>query len=269
MRSLAEFVMRGPKQAVLAAALLQLFPMLFWLGSAVVGLVVLRRGLNGAAIVVLAALVPAVGWGLAGNLMPLAVLVVTLILAELLGRSHSWIAALMAALPLSVVSGWLVLQTLPQRQELQDAINQMAQTPLADWEFVAMMAGSLMLQQILVLLLSRWWQAQLYNPGGLQQELHQLRLPKPIMVLLVLLLLGCSAQAPAFIALVSMPLIMAAACLVHWLVKQRNLSGGWLVGFYLLLMLLTPIMTPLMITLACVDSLTDLRSKLQNGAGGL
>lgn len=267
MRSLADFVMRGPKQAIFVAALLQLVPLLFWLGSAVVGLVVLRRGLNRSALVVLAALLPTIGWAMMGNLMPLVVLVCTVVLSEVLSRS-AWMTTLLSALPLSLVGGWLTLVTLPQRQEIQEALNQLAGTPMADWEFVAMMASSLMFQQVLVLILSRWWQAQLFNPGGLQQELHQFRLPKPVMLGLVVILLGVGTQYPAFIALIGMPLLMAAACLVHWTIKQRALGGGWLAGFYLLLIFMTALMIPLMITLACVDSVLDLRGKLQNGATG-
>ena len=44
MRALAGFVMRGRREALLVAVVASVVPMFFWVGSAAVGLLTLRRG---------------------------------------------------------------------------------------------------------------------------------------------------------------------------------------------------------------------------------
>ena len=51
MRGLAEFVMTGRKQAIIAAGLLGLIPLINLLSPAVVGIVMLRKGLQEATFV--------------------------------------------------------------------------------------------------------------------------------------------------------------------------------------------------------------------------
>ena len=46
MRALAQFVMRGPLQAGGVAAVTTAIPLLFWIGAAVIGLVILRLGIS-------------------------------------------------------------------------------------------------------------------------------------------------------------------------------------------------------------------------------
>jgi len=46
---------------------------------------------------------------------------------------------------------------------------------------------------ICLLMLARWWQAVLYNPGGFQQEFHQFKLQPAIAMMLMVLFLAASA----------------------------------------------------------------------------
>ena len=51
MRGLAEFVMKGRKQAIMAVMLLGLVPLVYYLSPAIVGLIMLRKGWRDAAFV--------------------------------------------------------------------------------------------------------------------------------------------------------------------------------------------------------------------------
>ena len=59
MRALAQYVMRGPLQAGGVAAVTTAVPLLFWIGAAVTGLVVLRLGIRQGLNIGLWALIPA------------------------------------------------------------------------------------------------------------------------------------------------------------------------------------------------------------------
>ena len=67
MRALAQFVMRGPLQAGGVAAVASAIPLLFWIGAAVIGLVILRLGIGQGLQIGLWALLPALGWSWFGQ----------------------------------------------------------------------------------------------------------------------------------------------------------------------------------------------------------
>ena len=62
MRALAEFLMRGPKQAVIVAVIAAALPLMFWLSAAVLTLVTLRKGVGEGVNVLVWALLPAIAW---------------------------------------------------------------------------------------------------------------------------------------------------------------------------------------------------------------
>jgi hypothetical protein len=90
MRGLAEFVMKGRKQAIMAVLLLGLIPIVNFLSPVVVGLVVLRKGLSEATQVLVWAILPIGGWAIAGDPVPMIMLLGITGLAGLLRASESW-----------------------------------------------------------------------------------------------------------------------------------------------------------------------------------
>jgi len=74
MRGLAEFVMKGRKQAIMAVLLLGLIPIVNFLSPVVIGLVVLRKGVIEATQVLVWAIFPIGGWAIAGDPVPLIML---------------------------------------------------------------------------------------------------------------------------------------------------------------------------------------------------
>ena len=117
---------------------------------------------------------------------------------------------------------------------------------------------------VLALMLGRYWQAALYNPGGFGREFQAVRIPRlPALVLLACMVFGPSfGSAVALLTpLCSVPLMFAGIALLHGLVAQKRLARFWLVGLYVTLVLFMQLIYPLLVVLAIVDSLIDFRAR--------
>jgi hypothetical protein len=133
-----------------------------------------------------------------------------------------------------------------------------------------LLAALLQIVSLLSLMLGRYWQALLYNPGGFGREFRALRLPlAPAMLLLVGMLLGpnLGPQMAMLTPLCSVPLVFAAIALLHGLVAQGRLAKFWLVGLYITLLLFMQLTYPLLVVLAIVDSLFDFRGRFERKQG--
>ncbi|WP_017937100.1 hypothetical protein [Zestomonas thermotolerans] len=291
MRALAEFIMRGRMQATLVVVGSAALPLLFWLSAAAGSLVLLRRGLNDALSVVLWAMLPAVGWWYFGEPRTLLVLLGTLALALLLRASGSWARVTVASVALGVVYGLTLgsafrepIETLATElqklmpQMLGDLHQQMGEGERARLNallapvLTGLMAGLLQAASLLCLMLGRYWQAVLYNPGGFGREFRALRLPPALALpLLAGMLLGpnLGVQAAMLTPLCSVPLAFAGLALIHGLVAQGRLGRFWLVGLYVTLVLFMQLTYPLLVVFALVDSLIDFRGRpaRNDGAG--
>lgn len=288
MRALADFIMRGRTQAILVVAGGALLPMLFWLSAAAGSLVLLRRGLNDALGILVWALLPAIGWWWFGEPRTLLVLLGTLCLALVLRASVSWVKVLLASVPLGVVFGLVLGSQFAEQIEAVAAELQklMPQVIGSGWEqlsaaeqaqvlglivpvLTGLMAALLQIVTLLCLLLGRYWQAALYNPGGFGEEFRALRLPLWMTVPLVAgMLLGPSLGLPMLAPLCSVPLVFAGIALVHGLVAAQRLGRFWLVGLYVTLVLFMQLVYPLLMVLAIVDSLFDFRGRVPRKGSG-
>jgi hypothetical protein len=281
MRALADFIMRGRTQAILVVAGGALLPMLFWLSAAAGSLVLLRRGLNDALGILVWALLPALGWWWFGEPRTLLVIVGALALAQVLRASVSWVKVLLVSVLVGVVYG-LVLGNLfagPIQAVAEELQKLMPQVIGSGWEqlsaddqgrvlalvvpvLTGLMAALLQIVTLLCLVLGRYWQAALYNPGGFGEEFRALRLPLWLAALLVAgMLLGPSLGLPMLAPLCSVPLVFAGVALVHGLVAAGRLGRFWLVGLYVTLLLFMQLVYPLLMVLAVVDSLFDFRGR--------
>ena len=121
-----------------------------------------------------------------------------------------------------------------------------------------------MLMAVFLLILARWWQALMYNPGGFQKEFHEFRLQPSVAMLLVGLFLLASLGGTVltgWILYFVIPLAIAGVALVHGLVGIKRLSRLFLVAFYLLL--LSPLAVQLLSVAALLDSFYDFRRRIQ------
>ncbi|MFJ2984622.1 MULTISPECIES: hypothetical protein [unclassified Pseudomonas] len=274
MRALADFIMRGRVQATLVVVVSAVLPLLFWLSAAAGSLVLLRRGFKDASLIIAIGLVPALVIWSFGDPSTLLVLLGTLGLAALLRAGHSWSRVLLSSVVLGLVYS-LILDTVLREtfevlaKALSEALPQVEGKPVIPGELigpvlVASTAVMLQLFSVLALMLARYWQAALYNPGGFGREFRALKLPRAVMLALVAAMVLGPFIGPQFIVLASassLVLVLAGIALMHGLVAQGRLAGFWLVGMYVTLPLIMQLIYPLLVVLAIVDSLIDFRGR--------
>ncbi|MDA0426803.1 hypothetical protein [Stutzerimonas frequens] len=291
MRALAEFIMRGRMQAIFVVAGAAALPMLFWLSAAAGSLVLLRRGLNDALSVLVWAVIPALVWWYFGDPRTLLVLLGTLGLALVLRGQASWVRVMLSSVGLGLLYVWALGAVFAEpiaalagelQKVLPDALSgayeQLSVEERGRFEallipvLTGLLAALLQIVTLLSLMLGRYWQAALYNPGGFGSEFRALRFPPLLATLLLLgMLLGpnLGAQLAVLAPLCSVPLVFAGLALMHGLVAQGRLPRFWLVGLYVTLVLFMQLVYPLLAVLAIVDSLFDFRGRAagKNGAG--
>lgn len=286
MRALAEFTMRGRTQALLVTAISAGTLLFFWIGAAILALVTLRKGVSEGLIILLWAVLPAVAvlW-FGGDVAPLAALVAVWVAASVLRLTVAWPWALIAVVACALMLGAILLWLAPgYLDQLHNMLAQFVQHVRKDLPpgkasvpmavpSVVQLAGMLAFMNAVsvffCLVLGRWCQAMLYNPGGFREEFHRLRLPRVIAVGLLAVVAASLTQGVdgAFWAWTcSVPLVVAGAALVHGMVGLRKLGRGWLVAFYALLVLFNPV-KELLALAAVADSFTDFRgrTKAPNG----
>ena len=119
----------------------------------------------------------------------------------------------------------------------------------------------LVIRLITVVLIGRWWQSKLFNPGAFRKEFYDLHLPRVLLYLallgLALLLLGDATRLmpvrDVLWLLVIMYLFQGIAS-VHRLVRGRELSSAWLVAMYSFLVILFPHMIVFVACIGMADS---------------
>lgn len=287
MRPIADFIMRGRMQATLVVAISAVMPLLFWLGAAAGSLVLLRRGFQDAKSVLALGLLPALAWWLLGSdhdPRALLVLLGSATLAQVLRSSESWIRVLLVSIALGLVYA-VVLGAVfrPHIEVMSQGLSKVLPMALGDFYqqmpveerarldalmpllLTGMIAAMLQIVSLSCLILGRYWQAMLYNPGGFGREFRTVRIPRG----LALMLLACMVVGPnignqlaMLTPLCSVPLAFAGLALIHALVAEKHLARFWLVGLYVTLLVLINLIYPLLVVLAIVDSLIDFRGRL-------
>ncbi|HEF4760273.1 TPA: hypothetical protein SAN82_002710 [Pseudomonas putida] len=285
MRALAEFIMRGRMQATLVVAGCAALPLLYWLGAAAGCLVLLRRGLRDALGVLALGMLPALIWWLySDDPRALLVLLGSASLALVLRASESWNRVLLVSIAMGVVFS-VVLGTAfgPQIEMLAQALIKVMPSLLGEVYqkmsvdeqarfasliapiLTGLIAALLQIVSVLSLIVGRYWQALLYNPGGFGREFRAVRIPLgPAMLLLAGMVVtpNLGVQMSMLVPLCSVPLVFAGLALIHGLVAQKRLARFWLVGLYVTLLLFMQLIYPLLVVLAIVDSLIDFRGRL-------
>lgn len=293
MREFARFIMRGRLYAIAIAgafgALAVALPPLSLFSGAAVGLVTLRHGMKeGLTVTAGAALVVAVIFlAIAGRADLSFLLILGLWLPNALGcwvlritQSQAWTLLVvggfaaffvvsMHILTGDVIAWWQqwIEQTITQANIEGVTVEQISQEgALALMNgLVAMFFG---LNLMLTILLARWWQALLYNPGGFSKEFRSLHLPRSLTYLVILLsalvLTGVldgrgHVLTDLFIVAVMIYLFQGLAAM-HGMAALRGLSSWWLLPLYIGLFVLPPHFIIGLAMVGVVDSLMNLRS---------
>ncbi|MFT7185503.1 MAG: hypothetical protein ACI84K_000883 [Pseudohongiellaceae bacterium] len=282
MHELVKYVMRGPKQAILLASISVMLPMMFWFGAATIALITLRQGLSQGLVVFIWTIIPALGWWF-GLQDPgaLIVLISTFAMAAVLRYTVSWQSTLVTGGVISLVTGLLAPYIMP---EMIDMLVEMGKVMLQDLAksapeeyntildnafrtlMIASFAASFYGMAVGSVFLARSWQARLFNPGGWQEEFHQMRLSPRFVLGVVGAVIFASAiniEPVLVLMIATVPFIVCGLALVHGVVGKRKLGGQWIFGLYASVFILFPTVLILLVVLALLDSLVNFRSRVQ------
>jgi hypothetical protein len=288
MRGLAEFIMRGRWQA-LAVAVLGSGSLLFgWISAAAIALVTLRKGTASGGWLVLWAMLPAaIVAAMSGDMGSVMLLLVAFCLSVILRETVSLSLALIASVPLAMLGGLALIalngpfledlvatfnQALRQLEQdmTSDQQGELAFTSLAVPQVGALLAIGNTVVAVLAVLLGRYWQALLYNPGGFGKEFRALRLPQGAVVSLVALGTVLWLQGDewrVWSAVAVMPLTVVGFALVHAYAAHTDKGVTWLTLMYTLWIVLDPIKW-VWLGFVMADVFVDFRARWQNTSGG-
>ena len=288
MRGLAEFIMRGRWQA-LAVAVLGSGSLLFgWISAAAIALVTLRKGTASGGWLVLWAMLPAaIVAAMSGDMGSVMLLLVAFCLSVILRETVSLSLALIASVPLAMLGGLALIalngpfledlvatfnEALRQLEQdtTSDQQGELAFTSLAVPQVGALLAIGNTVVAVLAVLLGRYWQALLYNPGGFGQEFRALRLPQGAVVSLVALGTVLWLQGDewrVWSAVAVMPLTVVGFALVHAYAAHTDKGVTWLTLMYTLWIVLDPIKW-VWLGFVMADVFVDFRARWQNTSGG-
>lgn len=296
---MANFIMSGPWQAlgfvVLIASLSSFIPLVGILDNAAIGLITLRLGwryglriaFGAAVIIALLAWLLTQQLGLSGfgaNVLEWGFIIV---LAMLLTITASWRYVLYSVYGLAAFSVIVFHLLVPDAalfwQSTLNAVSNLTQLqqqfpelavntliPQVAPYMTGAFAAALGLIVTLSLMLARHWQAQLYNVGGFQEEIRQLRLGKaPALGLLVLIIINLFRPSPLLVDLLTIGaslFFFQGIALVHGLRLNLGLQPAWLLLLYIPLLILPVHMALLLTAFGVIDSFADFRSTITQKA---
>lgn len=273
MQAIAEFAMRSRTHAIGTSLIAGVLPLLGWLSLVIVALVCLRQGVMAGSIILLWTMLPfSVQTYMVGDPTLLSLIGIFFV-AGLLRATISWEIALLFTVVYSVFAAlifeWLLLEKFMSIYSIYLDRLQLPEA-LTATELERVVSNSVMILVaygvIAMLLLARWCQSALYNPGGFRKEFHHIRLSPAAGGILLVALIVCYSLEELFgrwLPVLTVPLVIVALGLVHWLIAARQLSRRWVVGFYMTVLLFGQFAYPFLISLGLIDSAVNLRNRLQ------
>lgn len=291
MQALASLIMRGTASAAGIAGLFGLaglfLPPAWLVSGAAVSLYTLRRGPGpGLQVLALATLICgavaeiALGFGAQVLLLGLVIWLPMWLAAQVLRRSSDQGIALSAiggVAALYVMGTYLIVPDpavwwTRQLEIFRAALVEQGSGALLEnanlvelgSRMTAAVGLYIVYSMMLMLLLSRWWQSQLYNVGAFRKEFHVLALPNRLrygvlaLALVVLIASYAGPGQPVFQDLLRIAILMYAVqglAVVHFHATERAVAGVWLVPVYILFLFISPVLA----LVGYADSFLDTR----------
>lgn len=248
MRALAEFIMRGRLQAGSIAVLGYIVPLL---APIAVAFVTLRKGAFEGTLILFLGLSPAIMSLVFGEgasvvvwitlLSLLSVYVPALVLRFSISLSAAIISSVLMA---SALSGLIVafapevierfiaaMTTMLEQQGVTDVTVSVT-------DIAGLIAYSLALNSILGVVLGRWFQALVFNPGGFGAEFRELRLGYivPVVCFMGAVAVNFSGSSFGWWANVfAVPLLLVTLAIAHSVAKEKEIATPWLILFYIVI----------------------------------
>ncbi|WP_133001729.1 MULTISPECIES: hypothetical protein [Marinomonas] len=283
MSALAKWVMTRPRNAIIGVAVFSIIPLLFWVSAAIIGLVVLRRGVKEGIPVLAWGCLPAIVlWAYQGDATALMVLIDVTLLAWLLRATTSWSWVLIVGSFIAVISTFLqpllmsdmlnLVTTLIHRILTSEGVVVPDKGIIFHQAVVALSIIQAMIA-IVSLFLARKWQAGLYNPGGLRHEFHQLRLPIAFSLVLGAMVLLGESLGGSYLVLsqAAIPaLVLPGIALVHGVLAKKRIGIVGLIAFYLVgFFVLNVYFANILIVLSVIDSFVNIRERIQDKSSSI
>lgn len=290
MLSVAKYVMKGPMQAFIATLILSVLTV--WIApfgvlvGAIIALVTLRVGEADGFKILAAAMMTTVVAALlmSGSVWPGVVAIVEYMLPvwllSLVLRSTSSLALSLSLSMLIAGLGVIAFHlsigdTTAWWQQvfntyLLPVFNETG-TPFPEEMFANLTEVATLLIAMFVivlwfaiLLLGRWWQSALYVPGQFREDFYEIRLPKNIALLAVVVaLVGLFTQSMLIQDLSGVlmaGLMFQGLAVAHHAVNKRQMNSFWLGGLYVFLFLF-PQTILILATIGLIDTWVDIRNR--------
>jgi len=283
MRALAEFMMRGRLQAGTVAILGFLIPLL---SPVAVALTTLRKGGVEGVVILLVGSSPALlsmWFGETNSLitwMALLSLTVVYVAALTLRVTISLQLMIVSVMALATIIALMTLWVAPNivdimsdnvmqqiaALEQQGKQDQQSMMPLLTLASAVGMSGLLAyilaVNGLIGVLLGRWLQALAYNPNGFGEEFRGLRLGIGFSAACFLGNVLLSYQGDEYwwwSNILAIPLLLVAAAVAHEVVRLKGLGAQWLVLFYVIALM----MMPVIMSIGFLDAWINFRERLQ------
>lgn len=298
MLFLARFILKRPGQAALVAAAMAIISLMdmilapaVWVSGAAIALVTLVRNYRQGFMVMVLATVGSVVFATLIFSSPMVVAYFLLMswlpvwmAATVLKHAASLATSLQLMMVLSLTAVVVLYFVFPDfgelwRPMLEIFIQQLSEQSQGQLDSQALkqaievvirlmpglVATSLLFGSMISLLLARWWQAALYNPGGFGSEFQSLNLGKLVAVVAV----GIASAAIVLVTdvlnsmllVLSMLYLTQGMSIVHAIVNRKKMNAAWLYLVYIL-MLFVPEVIALVIIAGIADAWIDFRRRL-------
>ena len=290
MRSFLTWLMRGRTPAMIAAAALVPLRALDMFSGGIVALVVLTRGAREGLLTLFGALAIAavLGFVATGNALSMlqgvaGVWILAIPLALVLRRTGSMALMIQLASLVGVgivVAFFLILDdpatfwTSLLKQNVVPLIRQVPVDGGAQWDaaihrlaalLTGVSAALMVFVSSLAVVIARWWQAVLYNPGGFRADFQRIRMGRVATAVASLAFLaGLLTQYSVLDNLAVVFLVMfiyQGLAVVHAVAARRVSSPVWLVGFYALCVVAFWPMLGIVAGSGFMDNWFDLRAR--------
>ncbi len=294
LRNFGLYTLRSQLHAgilVLVFALTPMFgiPFIGWVSIIIIGLVTLRKGAVQGGLVLVWAAVPSIVMAFVSTDMffisqvlfgGLIVWFFAILLRAQYSWSHlveiiAWVAVIVVLITHAVVGdvyAWwghkLADLMAKYNQAMSNEGVELAVSEKAMFYVTHMATGFLTamicLNAVFNLLVARWWQAMIYNPGGLSREFLTIRLNYRMIVGLVIaavLVLVNVGWAFDLLPVFLVAFFIAGFSLVNASLLRFKRGWIWMILFYALLLLRFIFMAAAVMVIAIIDSVVDIRGR--------
>ena len=277
---LASFIMRGRVQASAVAALGNALPLIT---PATIGLVALRKGFIEGGLICLWGLLPVFLTYFYSDSSQFFVLLTAcnflnvLLVCGILRYRGDWEMTLVSLVIISIIlMGSLLLifqqdfEVLVQRliEVFEEASRQtnIESLKIEKSSIAVFTTWTIILNTFLGVVIARWWQSIVFNPGGFKEEFQGIRLNRRLLILIFSILVLSSAifnQYSNWAYLSIFPLVVGGLSLFHWLINEKNLGKVPIIFTYVFMVLFTPFVILILALLGTVDCFYNVRQKLR------